>query len=172
MTDKNAVNYDALLEAGAINFEQCVFRVQKRRRLGVHDPEGAWGFCNGQLWIPKPEEDAEGDLMGTRRCPAAVWTRAFERAHIVKLVQRCLQGKQVPHDVRDVVDNPKLDMFTEYCWHLEHERNGRSNYTKDFRPYHGWAKEFPLAIREAVRNDWSRIVTSVERHTGKLHFDV
>lgn len=133
IAERNEVNYDALMQAGAIHVEGIIRRIIRSRSLGCQEPEGTWSHSleHGTYWRPSVREDAEGDLVDTsrRRTPQNIWERAFSRRHIVKLVARALRGLEVPADVQYIVDDPSAFSLRYYLKSMINP--GR---TKFFRP--------------------------------------
>jgi len=82
-----------------------VGRAYIARRDRKVNPEG--NFDKQKRWYPSEREDAEGSGSNVRS-PSAAWPfsymlRCRTRKHVANLVQRGLQGLDVPPDIAQVI---------------------------------------------------------------------
>jgi hypothetical protein len=114
---RNEVNYDALMQVGAIDFNKIVRVVCRGRRADASmyrrkEPEGVHSSIITHLnrvgWWPSEREDA-GDLTSRAARPSLQDPYSYANAarmkkHVVVLVRRALRGYDVPPDVREAVE--------------------------------------------------------------------
>jgi len=95
----------AVIGLSASDIKGMVGRAYIARRDRKVNPEG--NFDKQKRWYPSEREDAEGSGSNVRS-PSAAWPfsymlRCRTRKHVANLVQRGLQGLDVPPDIAQVI---------------------------------------------------------------------
>jgi hypothetical protein len=104
---RTEVNFDALLQAGVLDFDRMVDFI-----LDEREPEGIMTKSDGSTfkgWAPLEREDG-GDIIGRIRNPQSYFAAAKTRRHVVHLLARALRGEDVPPDVQRVLDSWPLPL--------------------------------------------------------------